>query len=148
MNRSLLALLLATAAITACGRATPVSDAIRQQSVEGAEVRIADITKFSWDTFLVFSPYTTNVDICSRLGPMFRECAKEVPAVVDEGAYLLVFASADRVVHIELYPRGKGDFCEISCALVLTREQAVFRVNRDDATVGQYLKLTRTGGHA
>lgn len=125
MNRRLLALLLATAAITGCGRGTPVSDAIRQQSVEGAVVRVADITKFGWDTFFVFSPYTTNVDICSRLGPMFRECAKEVPAVIDEGSYFLAFASADRVVHIELYPRGKGDFCEVSCTLVLTQEQAV-----------------------
>ena len=125
-----------------------MSDAIRQKSVEGSIVRIADITQFDWDKFFVFSPYTTNFDICSRLGPIFRECAKEVPALVDEGSYFLAFVSADRVVHIEFYPRGTGDFCEMSCTLVLTREQAVFRVNRDDATSGQYLKLTRTGGHA
>lgn len=146
VRRHRLPLLLVSAVLAACGQGTPVSDSIGQQTVEGKTIRIADIARFSWDTFYVFSPYTPNTAICSKLGRMMQDCLSRVPATVDEGNYLLAFSSEGRVVHVERYRRGKADFCRMSCALELTRKDAAFRVSRIETPAGPSQQLFLVAG--
>jgi hypothetical protein len=145
--RSLLLVLFALG-LAACGRGTPVSDAIRSRSVDGATIRVAEITTFGWDTLHVFSPYTPDTAVCSRLGERLQDCSKRVPATVDEGSYLLAFSRDGRVVHLERYRRGTADFCETGCVLELTNRQAVFRVDRIDTPSGPVRRLSLAGSHA
>ena len=130
MTRLRIVAFLFLATLTACAQNAPVSEAIRKQVAEGTSIKIAELTKFDWDTFYVFSPYTTKDAVCARLRPMLPECQTTVLADVDEGTYLLAFSKNGRVVHHELYRRGKADFCQMSCVLELSRNQAVFKVSR------------------
>ncbi len=148
MKRSLPALLTAAISVAACGRGTPVSDAIAQQSVDGATIRVASVTAFDWDSFYVFSPYTSGADICARLGDKLSDCMRKTPGSVGEGQYFLAFALGNSIVHFEPYRRGDGDFCEAGCALVLSKAQAVFKVGRIETPAGPRRRLERVGGQA
>ena len=148
MHARSLFLLVFALGLAACGGGTPVSDGIRSRIVDGATIRIAEITTFGWDTLHVFSPYTPNTAVCSKLGETLRDCAKRVPATVDEGGYLLAFSRDGRVVHLERYGRGTADFCEAGCAMELTKRQAVFRVDRIETPAGPWRRLILAGSHA
>lgn len=147
MKPLLLATLTGALAVAACGRGTPVSDALAKQVVDGGMIRVASITAFDWDSFYVFSPYTPGAEICSRLGGKWPDCDRKVPNAVGEGQYFLVFSLGSSVVHFELHRRAGGDFCETGCALVLSKEQAVFKVSRIETPTGQWRRFDRVSGH-
>ena len=47
-----------------------------------------------------------------------------------------MFTKSGRVVHYELYARGKADFCQVGCLLEIQREKAVFNVGRVPTPTG------------
>ena len=127
---------LCTAVLAACSNDTPVSDAIRALAVEGEFIRISEHTEFEWDTFHVFSPYTTREDLCSKIGHMMNDCTTKMPEFIDEGKYLLGFSKAGIIVHTEFYRRGKAEFCKMSCSIEFTHEDAIFRYMRIEPQAG------------
>ncbi len=129
--------LISLVALTACTQNAPVSEAIRKRLTEGTSIKIAELTTFDWDTFCVFSPYTTKEDVCTKLNPVFAECKTTVLNDVEEGSYLLAFTKNGRIVHRELFRRGKADFCEMSCVIELSRGRAVFKVSRISTPLGK-----------
>ena len=128
---------IAMLTIAACAERAPVSDAIRVRAADGAMIDIAAFTKFEWDSLYVFSPYTPNGVVCDKIGSQLEDCKTKIPSPgIDEGNYLLAFTKNGRVVHHELYARGKADFCQVGCLLEIQREKAVFKVGRVPTPTG------------
>jgi hypothetical protein len=124
-------LYLVLLAIAACAARSPVSDAITDRVVDGGMIDIAALTKFDWDTLYVFSPYTPIGVVCDKLGAQLEDCRTKIPSPgIDESSYLLAFAKGGKIVHHEMYLRGKADFCQTSCTLEVPKDRAVFKVAR------------------
>lgn len=122
---------MALLSIAACAERAPVSDAIRARAADGAVIDVAALTKFEWESLYVFSPYTPNGVVCEKIGSQLDHCTTKIPSPgIDEGNYLLAFTRKGRVVHYELYARGKADFCQVGCLLEIPRGTAVFKVGR------------------
>ena len=122
-------LILASLVLGACSADTPVSDAVRARAVAGGVVTLAEATGFQWDTVHIFGPYHPQERVCGALGATWSTCGQHVPAQgLPEGVFLTVFTRQGQVVHHELHPRSNGEYCTDSCALMLQKHQAVFKV--------------------
>jgi hypothetical protein len=141
------ALPLLLAAITACTAKAPVSERVGAAIRQGQVTDLAKLTEFSWSNAFVFSPFTTRDRVCKALPTQWPDCAASVPALVDEGTYLLVFANQGRVVHHEMHSRSNGDFCTTSCVLELDSAHAAFQAKADGklADGGTHYALYRSG---
>jgi hypothetical protein len=119
----------ASLVLGACSASTPVSDAVRARAAVGSVVTLAEVTGFQWDTVHIFGPYHLQERVCGALGASWSNCTKHVPTQgLPEGVFLTVFSLQGRVVHHELHPRSNGEYCPDSCALLLQKQQAVFKV--------------------
>lgn len=138
---------LVVAMFGACTAKAPVSERVGAAVRQGQVADLAKLAEFGWDKAIVFSPFTTREKICKPLSAQWPDCAASVPAVVDEGTYLLVFANQGRVVHHEMHSRANGDFCSTSCVLELSSSNAGFRaVAEGKLADGQtHYALYRTG---
>jgi hypothetical protein len=129
MRHLLTVVIVAAFARGACSASTPVSDAVRARAAVGSVVTLAEVTGFQWDTVHIFGPYHQQERVCGALGASWTDCTKHIPAQgVPEGVFLTVFSIQGRVVHHELHPRRNGEYCPDSCALLLQKQQAVFKV--------------------
>src|SRR5262249_32898641 len=128
---SLIAALAAGAALVACSAKAPVSERVGAAVRQGGVVDLARLTDFPWEQAFVFSPFTTREQICQALSAQWADCRAAVPRVLEEGSYLLVFASHGKVVHQELHARANGDFCSTSCVIELTAAAAAFKAVAD-----------------
>lgn len=93
---------------------------------EGRAVRLSDHTAFAWDTVRIYSPYTSRRDICHQIENSWSQCPAALPETISEGDFLLVFTLKERYAAHELHSRRNGDYCEQSCALVLSATEASF----------------------
>ena len=142
-----LLLAAAIAMVAACTAKAPVSERVGAAIRQGQVADLAKLAEFGWDRAFVFSPFTTRDRVCKALPTQWPDCAASVPALVDEGTYLLVFANQGRVVHHELHSRSNGDFCTTSCVLELAATHAAFQAKADGklADGGTHYALYRTG---
>jgi hypothetical protein len=130
-SRVLFAVLIATA-VAVCSaeygvEVSSTSDTVGVALREGRTVRLSEYTAFSWDAVRIFSPYTSRTAVCQQSGIDWPQCASVIPKYVDEGDFLLVFSAKGKYVAHEFHHRKNGDYCEQSCALVLTPAEATFR---------------------
>lgn len=77
------------------------------------EIRIADITDFTWDKMYIFAPYTTQAQVDRALGFEWQEY-QSLGIDSTDADDLLVFVAGDmgnfRVVKFAKCPRGFGNF--------------------------------------
>jgi len=103
-----------------------VSARIGAAAKQSGSFDLAKLTDFNWDQAYIVSPYEPRERICARLASTWTSCLSRLPPAISEGDFLLVFARGASVVHHELHSRRNGDFCDASCFLQLTPEQARF----------------------
>jgi hypothetical protein len=65
------------------------------------EVRLKELTRFDWDEFFLFDPYTPTAEICKELSLNASKCKDTIkPESTDDGEMLLVFRNIGKVVHL------------------------------------------------
>ena len=90
------------------------------EAAPGQALALRDVTSFSWDTFHVFDPYTSQREMNGGLG--FRwDGSRDLPT---DRFDLLVWVHEDEVVESALLPRGDVSFPALGDGV--TRGEAVF----------------------
>lgn len=128
-------LLVWSLALGACsskpdGFETRLEQALRSSAQAGGTLKMEDATDFAWDTLHVFGPYVTAEEIHRQLG---FEWAGAMDQDFDSHT-LLVFAQGQKVVKRLDFPRGKGDFADMS-GKRFTRQDARFLLKLDDGRI-------------
>jgi len=137
--RTLMMIRLSSAmALLCCTACTPVSSghvantsaSVGEAIQEGQIVRLAEHTNFDWSVVKIYSPYTPRELVCDASGAQWDGCLALVPEYISEGEFLLVFLMDGRYVAHEFHSRANGEYCESSCLLEISADEAVFRAQR------------------
>lgn len=132
MKRSAALALLLSVGIAACSaRLDDISRAIGALTrAQGAtELRLAEVTWFTWDKVYLFGPYEPRVKVCEQLAVPPGSCERVVPfESTDDGVMTLVFVHGTQVVHCARHGRGNGDFTPVPLQQPIPAGQAIFRV--------------------
>lgn len=109
----------------------PLSKAIGRvvREERTTELRLIEVTPFTWDKVYFFGPYAQHAAICSTLEIKTKDCDRIVSvASVDDGEMTIAFVTGKNVVHYALHTRWNGDFSPVPKSQPILREAAVFRV--------------------
>ncbi len=145
----------AVVAVCALGCAPSESRLVPNVSVAGAithaarhgaghTIRLAELTDFPWDTFVVFGPYTDRASAESVLGFPWPDYDK-FELASSESFSLLVFTKGQAIARVENLARSPVEFAPVALARRFTPAQAVFTLQ---ATEGRLLLLPITGSGA
>lgn len=105
-----------------------LSKRIGEQARTQGKVDLATVTDFEWDTVSIFSPYQTNNSICESVGTNWPDCKNAAPNQVSESNFHLVFINKGSFVTQAIHSRKNGNFCKQTCALRISKTNAIFRV--------------------
>ena len=107
-----------------------LEQALRSSAQAGGTLKMEDATDFAWDTLHVVGPYVTAEEIHRQLGFEWSGATNQ-----DFDSHtLLIFTQGQKVVKHLDFPRGKGDFAEMS-GKHFTREDARFLLKLDDGRI-------------
>lgn len=133
-----MAVLLLTVLSAACaGRGVEAEVELRETIAEvhaqgpGALLDVGAAMPMAWDTLVVLNPYVSQAGVDAALG--FSWHGGGLNAVMhNDHANLLVFIAHGRVVRSVLLERRDGDFCCVEYHARYARDEALFRVVRDE----------------
>ncbi len=111
----------------------------------GHEVRLAELTDFTWERVHVFRPYSTRESIERELGFSW-DGADATGIARNEGIALLVFVEDGQVVRHVVQSRASGDLAYLEGLSPFTPESAVFVVRVEDH--GEPWRVLRSAGEA
>jgi len=126
-------LLAALSGLAACYRGKDISESLDKAVLipHAGEVRLADLTRFDWDSLYLFGGYTARENICKTIQLEIDECARQIPFEwVAESNAALLFLSKGDLVHAEQHAYSKGEFKPLPESQPLTPTTAVFRIVR------------------
>jgi hypothetical protein len=103
-----------------------LEDGTREGS--GGSLRMVDYTRFEWDRFFVFGPYTTPDQIEHALGLDWKGAQRSGIAERD-GICLLVFVNDSEVVRFVEQPRDEGDWADVARPQPFTPRTARFHLS-------------------
>ena len=139
---SILRFVIAASAMTlaACipgpPKAGPLSAAlgklVREDRVR--EVDLAAVWPLPWDEIFVFGPYSMRESNCQILELGWLRCRMTLPAMVEDGEFVLVFRVRSDVTRVERHSRWNGDFA--SRPQPIPRTSAIFSVEPDGHSSG------------
>lgn len=124
------------------------------EKLEDTKVLTVDFTKlteFPFTEMQVFEPFTPRTDICRAIDLTGWNCLREVPFMVDEHHYFVVFRQQSQVVHREYQALAHGRYMALPNGFKLTDVLSTFRVVRNYANRDEsghplvYLAPTRPG---
>jgi hypothetical protein len=110
-----------------------ISQSITAQLNQGkTQIKIAEVTNFTWDSMHIFSPYTSAAAVDQALGFKWPEY-QSLGIDSNDAHDLLVFVSHDRgnkqVVKFAKYPRKLSSFRQTANGYGYSPAQAVFAVS-------------------
>lgn len=135
-RRPAVVLMLAAAMVggVACSNHSEVSNSIRGLlfTKKKKTIRLAEVTKFTWDEAYMFNPYTPRSEVCKKLHIQQSDCERRVPfESKSDGEMSIAFLVGGSLVHYASHGRGRGDFTPLP-ALPLSPHNAIFSVVQDD----------------
>jgi hypothetical protein len=112
----------------------PTSRAITKAVQEGeTTLDVGNICENSWDRLFIFGPYTAESDVHAGLGYQWIDFSKS-DINISDGITLLVFIENGKVTTWFNHPRSGGDFADASKPGGYARSEAIFAIERSDAT--------------
>lgn len=103
---------------------------LREQQAK--QVDLPSVTRFEWDEFHPFGPYSSKPLVCNTLSLDTATCEAHVPAgLTSDSEMLLVFRKGGRIVHTEVHFRINGDFLPLPDKLPIRPDAARFDVVAD-----------------
>jgi hypothetical protein len=99
-----------------------------RNSNDGVEIRLQALTDFAWDRVHIFSPYTSAKRIEEDLGSSWP-LAKRIEQYPHDGANILVFTEARKMVFYVEHERHLGDFKGNYKQDGYSPDEAVFKVS-------------------
>lgn len=100
---------------------------------DNPRIQMDTVTNFEWDHLYVFPPYTSMESIQSVPGFQWIGLHEYKTGIeMSDSINLLVFIKGGRVVDYIDFPRGQGDFAEVSKSDGFTPKEAVFDIEKTD----------------
>ncbi len=121
-------LLVGSLALVGCrekrdGFEARLAQAVQSSARAGGVLRMEDATDFTWDELHVFGPYVSAEQMHQQLGFAWAGASHQD----SDSQTLLVFTRGQQVVRQLDFPRGQGDFADLSL-MRFTRQDARFHV--------------------